>query len=90
MNRAITETPVGREYMEPLSELNGSGNDYVSVAGYVFNVSGAEFVYAPFYGDFPGAIRHDISVAIALKDFNDDNYNKPINTISQNKPAIVK
>lgn len=70
-----------------LEELLGSGDDRVSVAGYVFDVTGAEFVYADVYGDFPGAIRHDISVSIAKNDFSKENFNKPLSEVAKDMNA---
>ena len=70
-----------------LADLAGCGKDWVSVGGFVFNVKGAECVYAPSYGDFPGAITHDISVAIGLNQFDNETYNEPLSVLNDNREA---
>lgn len=58
-----------------LDELSKSEN-WVSVAGKVFDVRSAQIVYESIYGDFPDAIGNDISYAIAINQFSTNNYNK--------------
>ena len=70
-----------------LTDLAGCGKDWVSVGGFVFNVKGAEIVYAPSHGDFPGAIRHDISVAIGLNQFDNETYNESLRVLNDNREA---
>jgi len=53
-----------------LNELDQS--KHVSIAGYVFDVSICSFVYSRISGDFPGALGHDISVAIIKDDFSEE------------------
>lgn len=65
-------------------------NDKVSVCGKIFDVKNALMVYDEIYGDFPNAIGNDISYAIAVNDFDKNNYNKELKNLNKIAKMRIK
>ena len=65
-------------------------NTWISVCGIVFDIKSADTVYEHIYGDFPKAVGHDISVALATETFNEEVYDQPVSEINGEMQKLVK
>jgi len=63
---------------------------WLSVCGIVFDVRSAGTVYEGVYGDFPKAVGHDISVALATDTFNAETYDQPVSALKEDKQKLAK
>jgi len=70
--------PIQSEELPTFSFDELNRNKHVSIGGYVMDVDICSYIYDPITGDFPGALGHDISVAIIKDEFTEQWLDQPV------------
>ena len=55
----------------------------------MFDIKSAATVYEYIYGDFPKAVGHDISIALATHTFNEDVYDQEVSALKGDKQKLL-
>jgi len=65
-------------------EFQHKTENWISVAGYVFDVTSAMAIYSQF-GEIPNAVHNDITLALLQNDYKTANYNQPLTFLNENQ-----